>query len=61
MLAHLNHLKYALEYDFYSAYSLEDIKFRKIEDYLSSYLFTSRGPDKFEKPVEILKILNNGS
>jgi hypothetical protein len=39
MLSHMNQIKYALEYHFAIAYSIEEIDFEHIEDQYLNYLF----------------------
>jgi hypothetical protein len=39
MLGHMNQIKYALEYHFAIAYSIEEIDFERIEDQYVNYLF----------------------
>jgi hypothetical protein len=39
MLAHMNQIKYELEYHFASTYSIEEINFEHIEDQCLNYLF----------------------
>ena len=54
MLAHMNQMKYAIEYRVALAEQLEDINYSEIEDLLSDMLLSSGGPGKYEKPKDIL-------
>ena len=54
MLAHMNQMKYNIEYHVALVERLEDINYSEIEDMQSDALLSSGGPGKYEKPTEIL-------
>ena len=54
LLAHMNQMKYAIEYRVALAEQDEDINYSEIEDLLSDMLLSSVGPGKYEKPKDIL-------
>lgn len=60
MLAHMNQMKYNIEYHLALAEKLEDINYCDIEDILSDMLLSSTGPGKYEKPTDILERIVNG-
>ena len=59
LLAHMNQMKYAIEYRVALAEQDEDINYSEIEDLLGDMLVTSAGPRKYEKPTDILQKLGN--
>ena len=54
MLAHMNQMKYNIEYHASLAENAGDINYSEIEDIQSDALLSSGGPGKYEKPTEIL-------
>jgi hypothetical protein len=55
MLAHMNQVKYELEYHFARASSIEEIDYKRIEDLYFDYLFGGRNKGrKYIKPKDIL-------
>ena len=60
MLAHMNQMKYNIEYHLALAEKLEDINYCDIEDILSDMLLSSTGPGKYERPADILERIVNG-
>ena len=59
MLAHMNQMKYAIEYSVALAEGFKDINYDDIEDLLCDMLLSSHGPGKYEKPTDILLNLAN--
>lgn len=57
MLAYMNQLRYNLEYNLAMPETLEDINYVEIEDIHNDWLFTSKGPRKYERPTELLQTL----
>lgn len=57
MLSYMNQLRYNLEYNLAMPETIEDINYEKIEDIHNDWLFTSKGPRKYEKPIELLRTL----
>jgi len=55
MLAHMNQMKYNIEYHASLAENTGDINYGEIEDIQSDALLSSGGPGKFETPTEILR------
>ena len=60
LLAHMNQMKYAIEYRVALAEQDEDINYCDIEDILSDMLLSSTGPGKYERPTDILERIVNG-
>ena len=60
LLAHMNQMKYAIEYRVALAEQLEDLNYSEIEDLLSDMLLSSTGPGKYERPTDILERIVNG-
>ena len=59
ILAHMNQMKYAIEYSVALAEGFKDINYDDIEDLLCDMLLSSHGPGKYEKPTDILLNLAN--
>ncbi len=57
MLSHMTQMKYAIEYSFALAETIEDINYGEIETLLSDMLLSAEGPRKYEKPKDILQRL----
>lgn len=57
MLAHMNQMRYAIEYSFAIARGFDEINLSDIEDALSGMLFSSKGSKDYTKPIEILQRL----
>ena len=60
MLAHMNQMKYNIEYHLALTEKLEDINYCDIEDILSDMLLSSTGTGKYERPTDILERIVNG-
>ena len=59
MLAYMNQIQYAIEYNVALTEKAENINYGEIEDLLSDMLLSSAGPRKYEKPTDILQKLVN--
>jgi hypothetical protein len=57
MLAHMNQMRYAIEYSVAIARGFDEINLSDIEDALSGMLFSSKGSKEYKKPIEILQRL----
>jgi len=57
MLAHMNQMRYAIEYSVAIARGFNEISLIDIEDTLSGMLFSSKGAKDYTKPIEILQSL----
>lgn len=59
MLAHMNQMRYAIEYSVAIARGFDEINLSDIEDALSRMLLSSKGSRDYTKPIEILQRLVN--
>ena len=59
MLAYMNQMKYAIEYNVALTEKLENINYGEIEDLLNDMRLSSVGSRKYEKPTDILQKLVN--
>ncbi len=57
MLAHMNQMRYAIEYSVAIAEGSEEINIGDIEDALSGMLLSLEGSSKYQKPKDILQRL----
>jgi hypothetical protein len=55
MMAHMNQMRYAIEYSVAIARGFNEISLIDIEDTLSGILFSSKGAKDYIKPIEILQ------
>ena len=59
MLAHMNQMRYAIEYSVAIARGFDEINIGDIEDALSGMLISSKDSKGYKKPIEILQRLSD--
>ena len=60
MLAHINQIKFDLEYHFAMAETIEDINYNRLEDIYFDYLFGGRNiENKYIRPMDVLNRFAN--